>query len=546
MGGKGLTSVLVALAVIGVSPIPSQSSRLPAAPAEPLQVANYDISIDVPDSGTTIGARAELTVVRQAPADTLRLDFVGLRVDSVLVNDRQARFRRDSSHLFVALPGGSQDTLHVSVTYGGSPTDGLIIHTAGEGRRWTAFGDNWPTRARYWIPSIDTPADKATVSWTVTAPVDRTVVANGQLLERSVVNGPGARARWVWREHNPVPTYVMVIAVAKLDSVDLGRTACGLGERAGCVQQTVYLAPEAMDWAPGPFARAGEMVSFFGRLIAPFPYERLVHVQSSTRFGGMENATAIFYSDEAVRSRTLREETVAHETAHQWFGDAVTPQRFADVWLSEGFATYWADLWVRHASGDSAFRDAMDQQRRQILGSTTSAARPVIDTTETDFLRLLNTNSYQKGAWALHMLRVQLGDSVFVRGVRAYYAAHRHGTARTDDLEHALEGAAGDSLRWFFDQWLRRPGWPEVSLKWRYDGASRRVTLSVEQSRRFAPYRFPLTVALRDGDGRAHKVTVQVAAVPTQSFVLPMALSESPRSLDPDPDVELLASFHAS
>jgi aminopeptidase N len=517
-----------------------------APPSAAFDVADYDLTLDLPDTGSHIEGRAELTVRRLAPADTLRLDLVALHVDSVLVAGRAAAFVRDSASIRIPISADAGDSLTVVVRYDGAPADGLIIRTDARGR-WVAFGDNFAQRARYWIPSIDDPSDKATVTWTVRAPSDRRVVANGELVEEIPLSAPGGIARTLtrWRESRPIPTYTMVIAAAPLAYIDLGRSACGRSDFGGCVRQAVYVEPEAVDVLPGPFAEAPAIMDFYATLVAPFPYERLAHLQSRTRFGGMENATAIFYADRSVRERTLRPSTVAHEMAHQWFGDAVTETRFADLWLSEGFATYFAALWVRHAEGDSAFRDEMARTRLEIIRSPVTAQRPVRDTMETDYLALLNTNSYQKGAWTLHMLRTLLGDSAFFRGVRAYYVAHRHGNARSEDLRDALERASGDSLGWFFDQWLTRPGYPEVTTRWRYDRGSHRVTLYVEQGARFAPFRFPLTVEVEEAGGGRHRVTVPVAAERSQRVVLPILLNAPPRTIVYDPDVALLATFTA-
>ena len=177
------------------------------------------------------------------------------------------------------------------------------------------------------------------------------------------------------------------------------------------------------------------------------------------------------------------------------------------------------------------------------MASPVTATRPVHDSLETNTLALLNTNSYQKGGWTLHMLRSMLGDSAFFRGVRAYYLAHRDGNARTDDLPVALERSSGRPLGWFFDQWLRRPGFAELTTRWRYDAVRHRVTLDVGQGVRFAPYRFPLAIDVRDAAGRVHRVTVQVAAVHAQTIVLPLPLTAPPRELVLDPDVQLLATF---
>jgi aminopeptidase N len=504
-----------------------------------VDVLDYDLSLDLPESGPSIEGRAVLTLRRTAAVDTLRLDLLELRVDSVLVEGRPAAFRRGAGRILVPLPAGSGDTLRVAVRYGGEPSDGLVIRE--EDGRWTGFGDNWPNRGRHWIPSVDHPSDKATVSWTVRAPAGRRVVANGVLLEET----PQADGRVTtrWRIGRPIPVHLMVIGAAPLAFYDLGRTACGLSEIPGCVPQAVYSAAEVRDFLPGPFARAGAIVEHFARTVGSYPYERLAHVQSSTRFGGMENATVIFYSDRAFREGTLGVGLVAHETAHQWFGNAVTPRDWPHLWLSEGFATYFTQLWAEHDEGREAFRAGMSRIREQILAAPVVAQRPVVDTAQTDLMQLLNANSYQKGGWVLHMLRAEVGDSAFFQGVRAYYEANRHGTAVTDDLRREMERAAGRELGWFFDQWLRRPGYAELTTGWRHDARQRRVVLDVEQGTRFAPYRLPLTVEVVDAAGTTHRVAVELAAQRRQQVALPLELDAAPRGVTLDPDVRVLAAF---
>ena len=507
-----------------------------------IDVLHYDLSLDLPERGDAIAGRAVVTARRTAAVDTLRLDLLGMRVDSVLVNGGAVRFRRDSARLHVPLPR-TGDSLSVVVRYAGAPADGLIIRESPG--RWTAFGDNWPNRARHWFPAIDHPSDKALVTWTVRAPSGRRVVANGELLEETPLDSAGGRGRTLtrWRMSRPISTYLMVIGVAPLALYDLGETACGLSETPGCVRQVVYVYPESRDFLPGPFAQAGPIVEFFSRLVAPYPYERLAHLQSSTRYGGMENATAIFYSDAAFRRRSLGVGLVAHEAAHMWFGNAVTQREWAHVWLSEGFATYWTQLWAEESQGDSAFRAGMAGIRRQIIGAPVAAQRPVIDTTQTDLNELLNANSYQKGGFVLHMLRAQLGDSAFFKGIRSYYQRHRHGNALTDDLRRAMEEASGGDLQWFFDQWLRRPGFAELTTSWSYDAARGRVIVDVRQGTRFAPYRFPLTVEVRAADGRTQRTTVQVPAQAQTRLELPLEVGARPERVVFDPQVELLATF---
>ena len=609
------TLAAVASRSAGAQVAPSGERATSAAAPDPhpyrpgIDVVDYDLTLDVPDSGRTIRGLAVLTVRRTAPVDTLVLDLLHLRVDSVWVGGRPAPFRRDSATVRVPLPptssatsrgadagvGGpagappqEQDTtssgpaphqssaapgargapgaatsaptesLTVAIRYGGEVRDGLIISTDAQGR-WVAFGDNWPNRARNWIPSVDHPSDKASVTWRVRAPSERRVVANGALLEETPLAVPAGRGSGVgvrgqplartltrWRESRPIPVYLMVVAVAPLAPYDLGPTACGRAELSGCVRQSVYVAPEVRDFLPGPFAAATDMLDFFSRLVAPFPYEKLAHVQSATRFGGMENASVIFYADRPFRDRTMGRGVIAHEIAHQWFGDAVTEREWGHLWLSEGFASYFGQLWVQHSAGDTAFRRGMAALRTEIIESPVTATRPVVDTAETDYFKLLNTNSYQKGAWVLHMLRATVGDSAFVRGVRRYYLKYRHGTALTDDLRREIEAESGRELGWFFAQWLQRPGVAELSVNWRYDPGAGRVTLDVRQGGRFGSYRFPLAVDVVDSTGTVRRVTVQVPAERQSQLVLPLTLGGAPARLLFDPDVEVLARISAA
>ena len=550
MSGASVRPAFIALFVIMLAARCAAGPRTTAQPASPrpagadrsrpgVDVQDYDLTLALPANGNVIAGQALLTVQRSPATDTLVLDLVRLTVDSVLLEGRRIEFARTPAELAIPLHGAAAASLHVLVAYHGAVDDGLIIRTDAKGR-WTGFGDNWPNRARYWIPSVDHPSDKATVSWNVVAPAGRTVVANGALVDRTTL--PDGRVRTRWREAHPIAPYLMVIAAAPLTVYSLGETACGHALSGGCVPQEVYVAPEQRPMLPGAFAAAGEIVRYFASLVGPFPYERLAHLQSSTRFGGMENATAIFYADEAFRRGTMNEGLIAHETAHQWFGDAVTEREWAHLWLSEGFATYFAALFAQHAHGDSAFQTELRRIRSAVLSDNEAVpSRPVIDTAQRNLLALLNRNSYEKGGFVLHMLQRQVGDSAFFRALRDYYAMHRDSTALTADLRTAMERASGQRLAWFFDQWLRRPGYPELDVTWSYDPSSHQVSLDVVQGSRFGAFRVPLTVALHEADDAIRRETVVIPAEQHTRLVLTERPSSAPRSLELDPDVDLLA-----
>ncbi len=523
------------------------NARAQAAPASltgssyrpGVNVLDYDIRLDLPDSGLLLRGDVTVTARRAPSLTTLRLDLIdSLTVRSVEVDGKRVTATHSANALDVPLASAKGDTVRVRVVYDGPVHDGLVVRRDAQGR-WTWFGDNWPDRTRQWLPTVDHPSDKATVSWTVRAPTGRTVVGNGVPLGTKAIGAGRTETRW--RESRPIPPSLMVIAAGPLVRFDLGQTACRSGDGKQCVPQSVYVLPENTSWLPGAFQYAGPIVALFQDLVGPFPYEKLAHLQSNTRFGGMENASNIFYDGRLFPTQRVRDGLIAHETAHQWFGDAVTEREWAHLWLSEGFADYFAALWALHAHGDTAFRREMAGMRAKILADPIVASRPVIDTAQTNYLALLNANSYDKGAWVLYMLHQQLGDSAFFRGLRSYYAKYRDSTALSDDLRHELEQASGKSLGQFFDQWLRRPGFAEPTIGWAFDASTGSVSLFVRQESARGPYAFPLTVVVTDADNVTHRLSVDVPAEARATLPVAGHFDRKPKSLSFDPDSLLLA-----
>jgi aminopeptidase N len=518
----------------------------PSGPYAPgIDALHYAVAITLPDTGTFVEATTRVDLLMRERRDTVRLDLTGLRVVSVSTQvrrdeSRPVSFRQDSARIhFPAAHARAGDTLRVSVVYNGSPDDGLILRKNVHGA-WGAFADNWPDRARFWFPVIDHPSDKATVEFQVRAPAEWEVVANGvrgQLLQGAA--DIGQRRVWHWKIEQPIPTYLMVIGAANFAIGTVDR--CARGGNApphpdGCVPVTYYAFPSDSGNAAFIFRRAGQMVAHYAELIAPFPYPELAHVQSATRFGGMENAGAIFYSEQGIRNGTLSEGTVAHEVAHQWFGDAVTPGHWSDVWLSEGFATYFGNQFFERADSVQRFRQMTAQSWRQYLQSNVKDLA-IVDTLRVpnnDLMELLNANSYQKGGAVLHMLRGILGDEVFFGGIRRYYRRHVNGNARTRDLRRALEEESGRDLGWFFDQWLYRPGHPILEIHHRWDPATSDAVVTVTQVQKpeWPTFRFPLDLVFRTLSGtevehraqiteRENTVRVRLPVTSTQMRVDP-------------------------
>lgn len=458
---------------------------------------HYDITLIPSDTGTHILGEVQINWrLRSTDLVEMQLDSA-MRVIRVLVdgkpNTRISRTRYARSEQWIGVPHQKQpgDTISTRVRYRGYVRDGLIVGANQHGSR-TIFADNWPDRAHLWLPSQDHPSDKATVAFHVQAPLDQKVIANGTL-ERIDTLAYG-NAVWHYRLDTPIPVYTMVVGIGRLSRTELPAAACQIR----CVPLTVWTYPEDSAYAAtGPFRRAPEMLDYFSRTLGPYPYSSLAHVESSTRFGGMENTTAIFYDEKQYQKKTLGETLVAHETAHQWFGNSVTPGDWHHLWLSEGFATYLAALWRGHADGDSAFRAGMSAMAEKIFTSA-ETQKPILDTSATDLLGLLNSNNYQKGAWVLHQLRSLVGDSVFFRGLSRYFETYRNRTALSADFARVMSQAAGRDLDWYFQQALLQPGYPQLSVRWEHQGNKLTLDIAQLQPAEWGVYRIPGLILLAD------------------------------------------------
>lgn len=516
------------------APIPAGVAPAPGPYAPGIDVRHYEVEIGLGAGVDRIEARVGIDVAVGVQQAVLPLDFSGLEVTTLTVDGRTVPYAYEDGIVRVPLSGTRPgDLVRVELGYRGTPDDGLILRDNVHGAP-AAFVDNWPNRARFWLPTVDHPADKATVRYTVHAPAAWKVIANGHLVGEAAPTPEGAlgpagdRRTWVWEVGVPISTYNMVIGAADLEVRTVGLAACGrapASRRAdGCVEVTTWIYPEDADKAQAPFRRAAQMVDFFTDLVGDFPFEKLANVQSATRFGGMENASAIFYSEQAIAGGRDIEGTVAHEIAHQWFGDAVTEASWHHLWLSEGFATYFRSLFFEAADGPEAFRALVEGDRVRVVRSADSE-RPVVDPEERDLFALLNDNNYPKGGWVLHMLRGLLGDESFFQGIRTYYGRYLHQAVLTEDFQAVMEEVSGRDLDWFFTQWLYRPGHPvfEVTERWvprDGEGSAGEVEVVVRQVQKdtWPRFRVPLELCWGTGPGRVCRDAVSGSGTDTFRF----------------------------
>ncbi|MBC8028916.1 MAG: M1 family metallopeptidase [Pyrinomonadaceae bacterium] len=503
---------------------------------------NYNVSLTFNDKLTEIThARAEISVLLlKEKVSEIDLDFGELEIDSVTIADRTARYHRAPGALRVILskpmPRGTRFVIVVS--YHGKPKDGLILANDKAGMA-SAIGDNWPNRLHHWIPCLDHPSAKATVSFTVTAPTENTVVANGQLTK--VETAANASRTWTYNEAVPIPPYCMIVAVGDFAELQPSQTK---------ITPLVYYVPQPdKKFAMQGFAPANPSLEFFSETIAPYPYEKLALIIGATRFGGMENSSAIVFSSTLFDPRPVAEpmsktfnvrsgivSLVAHEIAHQWFGDSVTESTWSDLWLSEGFATYFAGLFIQREEGEEAFQEYMKNAADKYFSYERKIHTPIHDSDTEDLFKLLNPNNYEKGAWVLHMLRSELGDKDFFSGVRRYYTEHRNATATTDDLRLAFEKVSGQDLREFFRRWIYGAGHPQYDLSWEWVGKEKKVKLVLKQTQTGAgfPNSLPLEIVMPSGKRR---ITLKPTGKQT---IQELKLDEAPSAVSLDPENTIL------
>jgi aminopeptidase N len=400
---------------------------------------HYDITLDVDMARDILTGILVLTAQATQDLSSFNLDLSGLTVTGVWVDSVPAEFSRAGTELTIvpaaALTNGSRFT--VRVEYAGTPrgvSDPAI--SVGDGIGWIdlpsgVYTINEPSGSMGWFPSNNYPTDKARYTFRVTVAEPYVVAANG-LLTQETDNGD--TITYVWEVSNPMSTYLATVNIARFDK-RISTGPDGLPIRS-------YFAPGVSETDIAAFDVLPEMIAFYSDLIAPYPFEAYgVVVMPETMGVAMENQTlSVFGADMCF------EDAIAHELAHQWFGDSVTVSNWPDIWLNEGFATYLEWLWVEHAQGPAAFKIYVDEMYQNAQSLAAPGDPPSYG--------LFDWSVYVRGAWVLHALRLTVGDETFFAILQNYYQNFQYGNARTEDFIFVAQNISGRDLSAFFDGWL--------------------------------------------------------------------------------------------
>jgi aminopeptidase N len=467
----------------------------------PIDVQHYQYDLELSDLSDVIVGKATIKIKFLKPSSVAEFDLVslkeetGMKVFQVKETGESLPFvhRNDVLEIRLKKPATANETRVYEIDYMGQPGDGLIISENMYGDR-TFFADNWPNRARNWIVCNDDPSDKATVEFIVKAPSHYRVISNGLLQDEKMINASTRQTRW--KEDIAIPTKVMVIGAARFSVARV--------DKSFRVPVTAWVYPQDSLKGVKDYALAEPILKFFEELVGPYPYKKLANVQSKTIFGGMENANAIFYAENTVTGTGSAEALIAHEIAHQWFGNTVTEKNFSHLWISEGFATYLTNMFIEHKYGRDSFSKRLAEERAEVIAFSRRSQQPVVDSVS-EYMALLNANSYQKGGWVLHMLRQEVGDENFKKILQAFYQQYKFSNADTRDLQAVAEKISGKELKWFFDQWLYRPGVPELEIKVKQDEDGFKIKITQGK----VLYKLPLEIEIIK-DNQSVKETIVV------------------------------------
>ena len=404
-------------------------------------VAAYDLAIEwFPDDGSIEGtATVDLTATQDL--SSLNLDLVGLDVGSIAVDGVDADFLRDERELTVALPDvlveGGDAT--VVVDYSGVPetvrvgTDLFGVGWQTDGR--DAYVVSEPAGAATWFPANDHPTDKATFRFEVTVPEDLEVIANGV---RASMEADGDRTTWVYESSDLMATYLASVVIGEL-AFDESTAPNGVPIR------NAY-PPRLADAARIDFADAGEMMAVFSDWFGPYPFEVYGQVVVDETLGfALENQTLSLFGSDFITGIGLVDQIVAHELAHQWYGNAVSPASWQDIWLNEGFATYAEWIWAEASGGRTIAESAAATHAEADFGVAPGDPGPE---------ELFQPTVYLRGGLAVHALSIEIGDETFRTLLREWAERHDDSTASTADFQALAEELSGADLDGFFDAWV--------------------------------------------------------------------------------------------
>jgi aminopeptidase N len=428
----------------------------------------------------------------------------------------------------------------ITVSYAAFPRKGLYFRTKEMGYKAEdehLFTQGEDIEARHWFPCFDAPNEKFSSEIICRVPAEMTVLSNGKLMSEKTENGLKVVH---WRQEKPHVSYLISLVAGHFKKVE---------DQYKDIHLAFYTPVSQIDYAQNSFAETKEMMGYFEEEIGvKYPWEKYYQVVvQDFMWGGMENTSISTLADRTLfpkETENIRSSQglVAHELAHQWFGDLVTCKDWSQIWLNEGFATYYAHLYNGHKDGKDEFLYGMYNSARGFINRTVMEdSRPVVFRRYDQPTELFGYLVYPKGAWVLHMLRTELGVDLFRKCIKTYLERHEYDTVVTHDLIAVVEELSGRSFDRFFDQWVFHPHHPELQVKYSWDAGLKVAKISITQVQQLtndvALFHFPLKLRMKGAFGTVDRV-VEIKDKQTDLFV---PLESAPEIFRVDPEYTLLA-----
>lgn len=448
-----------------------------------------------------------------------------LTVDAVALDGKSAEFRRKDDEIFVAVkePPHKGKSLSIAVTYHGTP-EGKGFTFAERNGQPAISSYGLPFTARQWWPSKDDPADKAdSADILITVPAPLTAASNGKLT-RTTPNADGTRT-FHWRVNYPIYPDTVSVAIAEYTVFEHSYRA----SNGTVMPLQFFVFPPDEAKARRDFSVLPDIMRSYEQRFGEYPFLREKYgVAEFATYSFREHQTLPSYADKLITGDHANDAILAHELAHQWFGNSLSVRDWRHVWLNEGFATYAALLWQEGREGHAAYQAEMDKRAQEDLQG------PIFMADVTDSKKLFGAVTFDKGAWVLHMLRHVMGDQQFFEALRTYVAQYSYRSVSTEDFRAVCERVYGKSLEWFFAQWIYGASRPTYRVSWA--AADDRLSLTIRQAQTDAPaFTMPIDVLVTTASGATrHTVWNDRSDQTFQIAVSGAAADIKAVSIDPD------------
>ncbi len=497
-----------------------------------IDVIHYDLSFDLyPEKKKFYAVAIIKGKILDKNLNKIELNFYdNFNITEVKLDNIDKDFDCKGSNFSIPLNGYSKEYFVIQINYSGTPKKaGLSGFVFGKKNdKSFVYNLSEPNYASTWFPCNDFPSDKALLDMKITNDSSQKSVSNGNLVNMNLDN---SRKTYHWKTVYPISTYLIAIYSSDYESFTDEYISLD-GTKVLPIQY--YVSQEKLDDAKIDFAEHPEYLRFFAETFGEYPFidEKYGIAEFLWQAGAMEHQTITGAASNIITGNNYFKDVFIHELAHHWWGDAVSPKSWNDIWLNEGFSTYSEALYFEFVSGKSALQSTMiSKYRDNFLGSLASPGS-----------FLFTSTVYNKGAWVLHMLRREIGDDDFFNVLRKYYKTYKYNNASTEDFHKICEEISGKDLNKFFAQWITGEGEIEIEYKWKSEKSGNRYKTKIIMSQvqgKYDTYIFPLDLIAKLKNAEERYYTFQIVSRETH---LELNTDTKIESIILDPDSWLLMS----